>query len=598
MNRMFRQFVSILLRAVILGEATPSRSGGVTEPKDLRLLYPRKDRARLQVLTKSLCAAALVVAIITPAYLSAQPSRADAEKDPVLKAMLTELDRSMSQLQLPGFARPFFIQYRIEDIDDFSTKAEFGSSDGSSRAHQRIARITVRVGDYKTDSSGGRGDGAIELASLDDDPIALRSALWTATDQAYKNALSAYAQKQAALKQVQTPPQADDFSREKPVISLADPVTLHLDESSWQDRVARASGLYRTDASVSTNQRDVQYASASFRARASTTWLATSEGTIVRKSAAEYEETFAVGTQAADGMRLDRSFASAGPSLADLDSEAAFNKHAVDEITSLADLRKAPLVEEEYHGPLLFSADAATDTLRGLLAGAVTATRPPLGTEARTNGPFASSFHARVMPDFMSVVDDPSLKTFDGKGLLGAYQVDDEGVPAQAVKLVDAGRLDNYLIGRQPVRDFPQSNGHGRSGVTGAARPVIGVLKINAENGLAYDELNQKLLAIAKDRGLQNVYAVETMGGELTPRLLYRIGLDGKRALVRGAVFDDIDDRALRSSVEAAGKDLWVANYYGDPPATVIAPALLFSDATVRRANEKNDKLPFYPPPD
>ena len=109
-------------------------------------------------------------------------------------------------------------------------------------------------------------------------------------------------------------------------------------------------------------------------------------------------------------MRLDRSYGSSGTSLADLDSEAVFNQHAADEIASLAELRKAPLVEEEYHGPLLFSADAAADTLRSLLGSAVTATRPALGTEARTNGPFASSYHARVLPDFMNVVDDPSLE--------------------------------------------------------------------------------------------------------------------------------------------------------------------------------------------
>jgi hypothetical protein len=296
-------------------------------------------------------------------------------------------------------------------------------------------------------------------------------------------------------------------------------------------------------------------------------------------------------------MSIDRSYSSTGASPADLDPEAVFTKHVVDEIASLAELRKAPLVEEEYHGPLLMSADAATDTLRSLLAAAVTATRPALGTEARTNGSFASSFHARVLPDFMSVIDDPGLKTYEGKGLIGAYDVDDEGVPAQAVKLVDAGRLDNYLIGRQPVRDFPQSNGHGRAGVTGPARPTIGVLKIGAENGLSDGELNQKLLAMAKDRGLASVYLVETMGGPRTPRLLYRISPDGKRELVRGAVLDDIDERALRSSIEAAGKDLFVANYYGDVRTTVMAPALLFDDATVRRANAKNEKLPFYPPP-
>jgi predicted Zn-dependent protease len=591
------QFALSLKRSVILSE-----SAEADESKDLRSLFHRRGRNTPPPISALIArfflpAALLVTLIFAPHSTRAQQTRADAEKDPVLKAMLTELDRNMSQLQLKGFAKPFFIQYRIEEIDDFETKAEFGSSEGSERTHQRVARVTVRVGDYKTDSSGGRGDGSLELATLDDDPIALRSALWTATDQAYKNALSAYAQKQAALKEVQTPPQADDFSQEKPTVSLADPIALNFDASAWTERVARLSGLYRSDSTVSSRRQDIEYSDASFRARSVTTWIVTSEGTIVRKSSAEYQESFAAGTQAPDGMRLDRSYGSVGTSPADLDSEAVFNRHALDELASLAELRKAPLVEEEYHGPLLFSADAATDTLHSLLAGAVTATRPPLGTEARTNGPFASSYHARVMPDFMNVVDDPALKTFNGKGLVGAYDIDDEGVRAQAVKLLDAGRLDSYLIGRQPVRDFPQSNGHGRAGITGPAHPMIGVLKITAENGLSSDELNQKLLAIAKDRGLSSVYFVETMGGELTPRLLYRIGLDGRRTLVRGAVLDDIDDRALRSSIDAAGKDLWVANYFADPPVTVLAPALLFDDATVRRANEKNEKLPFYPPP-
>ena len=529
---------------------------------------------------------------------AAQTTRADAEKDPVLQAMLTELDRSMNQLQLKGFEKPFFIQYRIEDVDDYETKAEFGTSEGALRTHQRVARVTVRVGDYKTDSSGARNDGALLLTALDDDPIALRSALWSATDQAYKNALAAYAQKQAALKQVQTPPQADDFSREKPVVSLAGQLALKLDEAAWVDRVARDSGFYRTDASIKAGQHDVQYSTAEFHARVTTTRLVTSEGTILRKSASEYQEAIGVGTQAADGMRLDRSYASTGVSLSYLDSPQAFQKHAVGLIASLTELRQAPLVEEEYHGPVLLSSDAAADTLRALVAGGVTATRPKLGTEARTNGPFAASYHTRVLPESLDVVDDPGLKSFAGKGLVGAYDVDDEGIPAQAVKLVTAGRLENYLIGREPVRDFPQSNGHGRAGITGGARPMIGVFQVTAKDGLSDEELNRKLLDIARERGLRSVYFVQTLGGELTPRLLYRISPDGKRELVRGAVLDDLDQRALRSSVEAAGKDLFVANYFGDVPQTMLAPALLLSEATVRRANEKNDKLPFYPPPE
>ncbi len=550
-------------------------------------------------ITSTAVAGFFAASLLVSPFIAAQQTRADAEKDPVLKAMLTELDRSMSELQLNGFAKPFFIQYRIEDVDDFMTKAEFGATEGSQHAHQRIARITVRVGDYKTDSSGARADGTLQLAALDDDPIALRSALWAATDQAYKAALSAYAQKQAALKQVQTPPQADDFSHEKPVISLAELANLKVDEAAWTERMAKASGLYKDDPQARGGDGAAQYSNAQFQGRVTNTWLVTSEGTIVRKSAHEYLEVYAVGTQAPDGMRLDRSYSSAGSSLKDLDAPEVFNKHAAGIIASLAELRKAPLVEEEYHGPVLLSSDASTDTLRGLLASGLAATRPRMGTEARTNGVFASSYHAPILPEFMNVVDDPLMKSFDGKGLLGAYDIDDEGMPAQTVKLVTGGRLENYLMSRVPVRDFPNSNGHGRAGITGPARSSIGVLKISATNGLSDQELNNKLIALAKDRDLKEVYYVQTLGGIGAPRLLYRVSADGsKRELVRGASLDDVDQRAMRSSIAAAGKDLFLGNYFGDIPQTVLAPALLFEDATIRRANEKNGKLPFYPPPE
>jgi predicted Zn-dependent protease len=548
----------------------------------------------------SLAAVALAASSFAVAQQATQ-TRADAEKDPILKAMLTELDRNKEQLQLKGFAKPFFILYRLEDIEDYQTRADFGSTVGGGLHRQRVARVSVRVGDYKIDSSSSRGDGVSSYAALDDDPLALRAALWQATDDAYKMALAAYAQKQAQLKQVQTPPQQDDFSQETPVVSLASPVHLQLggkaEGTAWAKRVAESSGLYRTDPALKNAGKDIQYSTAGFHARAVNTYLVSSEGTIVRKGTTAYDESFAVGTQAADGMHLDRSYGTSGVSLTDLDSPEIFNKHAAALIASLEDLRKAPLVEEEYHGPVLLSADAASDAIHDLVASAVTATRPELGTEARTKGAFASSFHARVLPDFLDVVDDPSLTAFNGKALVGAYKIDDEGVPAQTVKLVADGRLENYLIGREPVRDFPKSNGHGRAALTGPPHPAISVLDVSAHEGVSEEELNKKLLALAKDRGLKSVYFVETLGPELTPRLLYKMGEDGKRELVRGATLDDLDQRALRSGVIAAGKEPYVANYSGAIPETILAPALLFDDVTIRRANEKNDKLPFYPPP-
>jgi predicted Zn-dependent protease len=537
--------------------------------------------------------------LFLPFELQAQATRAAAEKDPILAAMLTELDRSKAELQLKGFEKPFYIEYRIDELTAFRTNAEFGASLGSARVHRRAARVTVHVGDYKTNSAGS-GDSTAELTALDDDPIALRSALWTATDEAYKEALASYARRQAELKEVETPPQADDFSHEKVVVLLEPVKTLPIDEkdeAAWINSIAEVTGLYRHTKGLKINPQDVHRSTAAFNSYADTSYFVNSEGTITRSTELRFDEDFSIVGQAGDGMNLSRSYYIAGNSLADLDTPADFNLHAIDCINGLADLINAPLVEEEYHGPVLIEADAAAGIMKGLLAGPFAANRPALGTAARTTGAFASSYHARVLPEFFNVVDDPSLSTWNGKGLVGSYTIDQEGVPAQAVELVKEGKLVNYLIGRQPVKDFPNSNGHGRAGLFAEPHPAIGVLKISAANGLTDSELNEKLLEQAKDRGLQNVYVVSAMAGGMKPRLLYKLTPDGKRTLVRGAKLEDIDLRALRSGIVAAGKDLFANNNVGNIAQSVLAPALLFDDATIKRANDKNDKLPYYPPP-
>ncbi|MBT9331658.1 metallopeptidase TldD-related protein [Paracidobacterium acidisoli] len=545
-------------------------------------------------------AAASALMLFLPASLpcSAQTTRADAEKDPVLSAMLQELGRSRDHLQLPGFQKPFFIQYRLDDVVDYTATANYGSLTGEQESHRRVVRVTVRVGDYKTDSSTERGDGSLQFAAIEDDPIALRYALWSATDLAYKNALREYTQKQAELKTVQTPPQADDFSSEKPVISIDPEAKLVLDREAWKQRIVDASALYRTDPQAKAFSDDTQYSSGSVRARALNRYLVNTEGTIVRQGSSEYLATVSLGTQASDGMRIDRSYGTTSAAADGLDSAQKFHDGVVKVLLSLHDLKNAPVISDEYHGPVLFSADASSDIFAELFAPAVAAQRPEMGTTQRTRGPYASSFQARVLPDFLKVTDNPGLTSFDNKPLLGAYQVDDEGVAAQPVTLVESGRLTNYLIGREPVKDFPASNGHARAGIAQPARPITGVLHVETASPATSDELMKKLLALGKDDGLQYVYRVETFGPQLTPRLLWRIQVaDGKKELVRGAALDDLDQRTLRADIRAAGSDTWVDNIFGDVPQTVLAPSILIEDVTVKRADDRNDKLPYYSPP-
>jgi TldD protein len=91
---------------------------------------------------------------------------------------------------------------------------------------------------------------------------------------------------------------------------------------------------------------------------------------------------------------------------------------------------------------------------------------------------------------------------------------------------------------------------------------------------------------------------VETFGPRLTPRLLYKIWTkDGHEELVRGAIFGELDVRALRSSVVAAGGDAYVDNRATNIPHSMVAPSILFDELEVKRANQNKEKLPDYPAP-
>jgi len=82
-----------------------------------------------------------------------------------------------------------------------------------------------------------------------------------------------------------------------------------------------------------------------------------------------------------------------------------------------------------------------------------------MGTTARTQGIYTSSFHARVLPDFLNATDDPSMTTFAGHALLGAYAVDDEGVPAQAVDVAVTASWRTISSGERRCATFPHRTG-------------------------------------------------------------------------------------------------------------------------------------------
>jgi hypothetical protein len=520
-----------------------------------------------------------------------------AATDPMLLAMTQELDREKDLLLLPGMQKPYFLEYRLDDFSTYEALANYGALTREDRVHQRVVRVTVRIGDYTLDSSSTRGDGSVQLAPEDNDPAALKYALWVATDQAYKAALRAYAAKQAELKRFEKAPTEKDFAAAKAEVHLEPVVKLEIDAPEWKRRIADASGVFLSDPSLKVDAPHVQYSTANVRGVVVNHFLVNSEGTVLRQGYGGYSANISVGGQAEDGMQLSRDNGSTAVRASHLESAEAFHRRAIADVKSLEELRNAPVADaEDFHGPVLFSGDAATDVLNHLFVPNVEADRPEMGTTARTVGAYQSSFKAKVLPEFMQVTDDPRMKTFEGQELMGSYEVDDEGVPAEAVDVVVNGKLMNYLVSRTPIRDFPSSNGHGREAPGQAARAASSVTVFKSSAPMKDDALQAKLVAMAKEQG-RDVYEVETLGGEMMPRLLYRVHPDGTRQLVRGAVFDELDHRSLRSDVVAAGDKLYVQMQLGPVPKTTLGPALLFDDIGVKRATEEQQKLPYYAPP-
>ena len=534
---------------------------------------------------------ALLAALLLAAAGALPAQDSASSEDPLLRAMLAELQRSKSELKLADVRAPYYVDYRLMDVDQYVAEAAFGAVRSALRTRLRMLRIVVRVGDYKQDSYYGPGEGVVDVGPLDDDETGLRHQLWLGTDRAYKAASEALTAKQAELKKFSVDQQVDDFAHASPVQLVAPLARLDLAPQSWLATLEEASGLYKSDPQI-------QSLNASLRFSVTNRYFVSSEGAVVRTADSVYQVYVGGYTQAADGMRLDRSHGYQVRQMKDLPAKAEVLSRTRELLTSLKQLRDAPVSEEEYRGPVLLSADAAAGVMSELVGPNLLGNRPMLGQNARTTGEWANNYKSRVLPDFLSAVDDPTLTSFQGHALLGSYAVDDEGVKGSRVSLIEKGQLVNYLLSREPIRDFPTSNGHGRASVTGPPTSSLGNLIVQSSDPISSDELKKKLIEACKQRNLPYGYFVVTLGPRLTPRLLYRISTkDGHEELVRGAVFGDLDTRALRNNIVAAGKEIDSEDRLDPIPQSVVSPALLFDELEVKRGDTAKQKLPDYPPP-
>lgn len=509
----------------------------------------------------------------------------------------------------------YFLSYVVADLSGTNIDANLGALRSTRTSHARYLDIEVRIGDYAFDNThqirGARGGGSAPPYSepvvmpIEDDIDALKSVIWLETDRRYKAAVERWMQVKAnrAVK-VEEDTISSDLSRETTQNAALPMASARVNSSEWENRLRQYSSLF-------TRYPELLEGSVSLAANATNKYIANSEGTSIQYGRPGYRLSISARTKAEDGMDLYRFEAFDSLSISGMPADAAV-RQAIERIASdLKALRSAPIIEP-YTGPAILSGRAAGVFFHEIFGHRIEGQRQRNEDEGQT---FGRQINKPVLPEFLSVVDDPTSKQAAGVDLNGYYPFDDEGVAARPVQIVENGILKNFLMSRLPIPGFAQSNGHGRKapGYRPAGRQ--GNLMVVAARSVSNARLREMLIEEVKKQGKPfGLFFDDISGGftttsrsspqafQVTPIMVYRVYADGRPdELVRGV---DLIGTPLTSfsKIVAAGDRQEVFNGFcgaesGSVPVSAVSPAILTTQIEVQKKPKSSDRLPILPPP-
>ncbi len=534
--------------------------------------------------------------------------------NPVLQALKKELERSMEKLRKQGSAPIYYLAYRVLESDSVDLYGKYGSLDSLVEPETfRSVQVELRVGDVSFDNTHKHQDeytrSYVESASIpvDDDETAIRMALWRATDRAFKKAQKQYAYMKARRDlKVKESDDSADFCLEGKQSFSDELSSFKVDRTAWEERVRRLSAMF--------NQYPfIHESSVRFTAGREIRYLATSEGTAIRDFIKSYIINLYAETTAEDGMELFLSERIEAFGDDTLPSEEDVRAHILTMADRLSVLREAP-VAEPFSGPAILQGQAAGVFFHEILGHRLEGHRQKDESEART---FRSKINEQIMPEFITVVDDPSIRRLGDSELSGFYRFDDEGVPSKPVVLVNKGVLKSFLMSRSPIKGFPRSNGHGRCDYSNAPVARQGNLMVLADKSkqVPYPRLRQMLIEEAKKQGKEfGLIFSDIAGGstlthigepqlfELYPLVVTRVYTDGRPdEIIRGV---DIVGTPLASleHIIASADDMETFNGVcgaesGWVPVSASSTSLLLKTLEVQRKAKEDEKPPLLPAP-
>lgn len=539
-------------------------------------------------------------------------SNSFAQESIVLKAAKAELNRSMAELKNQPIP-PYFISYSITDVHSLRITSSFGKLLAADSSKKRILDIDLRVGDYQLDNthiirgasfSFGSSRRSVDLP-LENDELAIRVAIWSGTDRSYKKAIETY-EKVLANKavKVQEEDTSADFSREKPQRYIGEEVKLKINTSEWIEILNRISALFTEMGWIFSGQVNLNV-------EVTTKYFVSSEGSSIQLSEPFYRIFISGRTKADDGMNLPlfKSYFSSTPE--GLPNEEVLINDTKKMIATLEKLRSAPIMQT-YSGPAILAGEASGVFFHEIFGHRVEGHRQKDPNSSQT---FKGFENKSILPDFIDVIFDPTIKTLRGIELSGYYLYDDQGVKSEKVVSVENGIFKNFIMSRSPIENFPRSNGHGRkqSGFSAVSRQSN--LIVHSKQTVPVEDLRKLLIEECKKQDKEfGLYFEKVQGGftftgrtipnafNVQPILVYKVYADGRPdELVRGV---DLIGTPLTtfSKIIAAGDDLGVFNGIcgaesGGVPVSACSPSLLVSMIEVQKKTKSQAKPPLLPSP-
>jgi predicted Zn-dependent protease len=558
-----------------------------------------------------------MIAALVALVVAASPAHAPPDdRLAILGAMQAELSRSMERLRLKGYDAPYFIAYQVKDVARSELGARYGALFEDDSRRERNLFVDLRVGSYELDSSApdagpflmaGEGPSwyAPKEAPLDGDTTALRNALWLATDEKLKEALSSFFKKRSRdVYRQDDPERAPSFTREAPSRHVDPARPFPLDRDRWRALAREATAQFRAHPAIFD-------ASLRIVAEKQVRWFASSEGSALVTEQTIYGVHLQAVTRAPDGQLLEDGRDFYARTEAALPSPDELRRAVEAVIGELEALRAAPAIDP-YTGPAILEPEAAGVLFHEAVGHRLEGERVDDDKEGQT---YKGQVGQQILPAFLSIVDDPTLEASGESSLNGSYSFDEQGVRAQRTVLVKNGRLETYLLSRKPVRPFERSNGHGRS--QGARSPTARManLVVESRRAVSRDELKRMLMKEARRQGKRYGLVIRDITGgntntmsygyqafKGTPRLVYRVDArTGEEELVRGV---ELVGTPLTSvnKVMATSRDVKVFNGYcgaesGYVPVSTVAPAALVGEIELQRVARQSERSPILPAP-